>query len=89
MLRSHSLIEVGERLALQLRRLLARGRFGPIALILRDHRRIRVKEWDGIRVHRAEGTIEISTQDKVSEIPFEDLLAIELAPRVTPPKADK
>lgn len=82
-------MENGERLARQLQRLLARSRFGPLVLILRDRRRIPVWHWDGICVHRAEGTIEITTPSEENEIPFEDLLAIELAPRVTPPEADK
>lgn len=82
-------MEMGERPGRQLQRLPARSRFGSMVLIPRDRRRIPLKKRDGIRVHFAEGTIEISTHDGRSEKRFEDLLAIELAPGVTPPRAVK
>lgn len=71
----------GERLTLQLRRLLVRGRFGPMALWLRDGRRVNVRKPEDVRVHHASGTIDVTSRGDVSKILSEELLAIELRPR--------
>lgn len=76
--------ENGERLARQLCRLLARGRFSSMAIILRDRRRVPIRHRNEIRVRRARSTIEVATRGGVHEILFEDLLAVELKPRVRP-----
>jgi len=74
-------MEGGERLALQLQRLLVRRRFGPMVLMLTDGRRVPLSNREEVRVRRALGTIEVTTRGDVQDILFEDLLAIELRPR--------
>ena len=74
-------IASGERLARQLRRLLARTRFGPMVLWLQDGRQIGVDRPGDVRVCRAAGTIEVTLRGDVQEILFEELLAIELRRR--------
>ena len=71
----------GERLANQLWRLLNRRRFGPLVLWVLDGRRVDISSLDDIHVNRANGTIEVTIRGEVSEILFEELLAIELRPR--------
>jgi len=81
-------MENGARLARQLQRLLARGRFGSMVRILRDRRRIPVNSREDVRMRRASGTIASATRGDVQEILFEDLLAIELKPRAEPRKPE-
>lgn len=71
----------GNRLMRQLQNLLAAGRFGPLVLHRRDETPIRVQRRANIRVHPAEGTIVVTTPERLLEILAEDLLAIELQPR--------
>lgn len=77
-------MESGERLALQLQRLLVRRRFGAMVLLLTGGRRVPLSNREEVRVHRALGTIEVTTRGDVRDILFEDLLAIELRPRSRP-----
>jgi len=75
-------METGERLARQLQCLLARGRFGPMVLILRGGRRVPVNNREAVRVCHAGSIIEVMIRGGAQEMLFEDLLAIECRPRV-------
>lgn len=65
----------------QLRRLLARSRSRPIALLLRGGYRVELGEDDHVSVRRAIGTIEIAKHGGAFRVPADELLAIELCPR--------
>jgi hypothetical protein len=72
----------GQRLARQLRRMLADGPFGPMIFWLKDGGRIDVSGADDVRAEFTDGIIKLSVRDGMREIPFESLLALELRPRV-------
>lgn len=75
------LYDGGERLARELRRLLAHGRFGPLVLWLRNGERVTVRRRSNIRVSLTRGTISVMQRRQRREILHEDLLAIEMQPR--------
>lgn len=68
----------GERLARQLRRLLAKRRFGPMVLRLHDGRRVPIRRPNDVCVDLASGTITVTTLEAECEVLFEELVAIEL-----------